>query len=98
MTQNVVTYTVEVTTDNPDGKLIPYLTANVQFELSNKKNVLMVENAALRWFPQKEQIDPKHEEGQVAITGLTNLTKPVKCCGFRKGRYVRTDQGRNRTD
>ena len=31
MTQNVVTYTVEVNTDNSDGKLLPYLTANVNF-------------------------------------------------------------------
>ncbi len=34
MTQNVVTYTIEVITDNSDGRLLPYLTANVQFELS----------------------------------------------------------------
>ena len=33
MTQNVVTYTVVVTTDNSSGKLLPYLTANVQFEV-----------------------------------------------------------------
>ena len=32
MTQNVVTYTVEVVTDNSNGKLLPYLTANVNFE------------------------------------------------------------------
>jgi HlyD family secretion protein len=31
MTQNIVTYTVVVTTDNPDGKLMPYLTAHVEF-------------------------------------------------------------------
>jgi HlyD family secretion protein len=31
MTQNVVTYTVVVVTDNLDGKLLPYLTANLQF-------------------------------------------------------------------
>ena len=31
MTQNVVTYTVVVATDNSDGKLLPYLTANVEF-------------------------------------------------------------------
>src|SRR5579863_8436831 len=31
MNQNVVTYTVEVNTDNPDGRLLPYLTASVQF-------------------------------------------------------------------
>src|SRR5690348_16706214 len=29
MTQNVVTYTVEITTDNKDRALIPYMTANV---------------------------------------------------------------------
>jgi len=31
MVQNVVTYTVVVETDNPGGKLLPYLTANVRF-------------------------------------------------------------------
>lgn len=29
--QRGTTYTVEITTDNPDGKLLPYLTARVQF-------------------------------------------------------------------
>jgi HlyD family secretion protein len=56
MTQNVVTYTVEVTTDNPDGKLLPYLTANVKFVVGESKNVLMVPNAALRWEPKPDQI------------------------------------------
>src|SRR5205823_11154354 len=51
MTQNVVTYTVVVTTRNDDGKLKPYLTANVNFEVSKHENVLLVPNAALRWKP-----------------------------------------------
>jgi HlyD family secretion protein len=59
MTQNVVTYTVEVITDNSSGKLLPYLTANAQFELSRHNNVLLVPNAALRWSPQPEQVAPK---------------------------------------
>ncbi len=59
MTQNVVTYTVEVTTDNSSGRLLPYLTANVEFELSKKSGVLLVPNAALRWSPQVEQVAPK---------------------------------------
>jgi HlyD family secretion protein len=58
MTQNVVTYTVIVTADNPDGKLLPYLTANVQFELKQRPHVLLVPNAALRWKPQTSQTDP----------------------------------------
>jgi HlyD family secretion protein len=59
MTQNVVTYTVEVTTDNSNGKLLPYLTANVKFIVGERHNVLLVPNAALRWTPQPGQIVPK---------------------------------------
>ena len=55
MTQNVVTYTVEITTDNGDGRLLPYLTANIQFQLQKMNNVLQVPNAALRWSPPIEE-------------------------------------------
>jgi HlyD family secretion protein len=51
MTQNVVTYTVEVATDNADGRLLPYLTANMQFETARADNALLVPNQALRWSP-----------------------------------------------
>jgi HlyD family secretion protein len=51
MTQNVVMYTVEVNTENPDNVLLPYLTANVNFTVGNQSNVLLVPNAALRWSP-----------------------------------------------
>ncbi|MFA5110997.1 MAG: efflux RND transporter periplasmic adaptor subunit [Desulfobaccales bacterium] len=56
MTQNVVTYTVEVDTDNSGGKLFPYLTANVTFIVGERKNVLLVPNAALRWTPKVSQV------------------------------------------
>lgn len=58
MTQNVVTYTVEVNTNNDDGKLLPYLTANAKFIIGRRENVLLVPNAALRWSPQPGQIAP----------------------------------------
>lgn len=58
MTQNVVTYTVVVTVDNKDNKLLPYLTANLQFEVARKKDVLLVPNAALRWQPRSDLIHP----------------------------------------
>ena len=51
MSQNVVTYLVEVATDNSDGTLWPYLTANVQFEVNRRENVLTVPNSALRYVP-----------------------------------------------
>lgn len=58
MTQNVVTYTVVVVTDNGNGKLKPYLTANLQFEIEQRPNVLMVPNGALRWKPRLELVSP----------------------------------------
>jgi HlyD family secretion protein len=58
MTQNVVTYLVEVATDNSDRRLRPYLSANVQFEVARRDNVLTVPNAALRWQPKTELIAP----------------------------------------
>lgn len=64
MTQNVVTYTVEVSTENPDQKLLPYLTANVQFETGKRTNVLMVPNAALRWTPKEDYISPAFKQKQ----------------------------------
>jgi HlyD family secretion protein len=56
MTQNVVTYTVVVTTDNSSGRLLPYMTANVKFEVAKRDHVLLVPSAALRWKPQPNQI------------------------------------------
>jgi len=58
MTQNVVTYTVEVDTNNDDGKLLPYLTTNAQFTIGRRQGVLLVPNAALRWSPRPSQIAP----------------------------------------
>jgi HlyD family secretion protein len=61
MTQNVVLYTVVVSAANPYLKLLPYLTADVKFEVENRKNVLLVPNAALRFEPKPEQIVPRAE-------------------------------------
>jgi HlyD family secretion protein len=56
MTQNVVTYTVEVVTDNSDGRLLPYLTANVKFQVNERSRVLLAPNAALRYTPSPDRI------------------------------------------
>ncbi len=69
MTQNVVTYTVEVTTDNRDGLLLPYLTANVKFLVDERHDVLLVPNAALRWEPERGETDPA---GVIAAEGRTS--------------------------
>ena len=84
MVQNVVTYTVVVDTDNPGGKLLPYLTAQTDFLVARRKNVLMVPNAALRWVPLASEILP-----------ATNVPKAVVNKGtiwVTAGRYVRPIQ------
>ncbi|MHB1766401.1 MAG: efflux RND transporter periplasmic adaptor subunit [Phycisphaerae bacterium] len=58
MVQNVVTYTVVVDTNNPGGKLLPYLTAQTDFLVAKRNNVMMVPNAALRWVPLNSEILP----------------------------------------
>ncbi len=63
MTQNVVTYTVEIGTDNSAGRLLPYLTANVKFEVNRREGVLLAPNAALRWTPTLAQVEPASREG-----------------------------------
>src|SRR5262249_58521205 len=46
-------------TDNSDGKLVPYLTANLQFEVSKHTQALLVPNAALRWKPNPALVAPE---------------------------------------
>jgi HlyD family secretion protein len=62
MSQSVVTYTVIVTVDNAGGKLLPFLTARVQFEVEERKGVLLVPNAALRWQPPDRLVAPEARE------------------------------------
>jgi HlyD family secretion protein len=62
MTQNVVTYTVVVATDNSDLRLYPYLTANVSFQVEKRRDVLKIPNGVLRWKPRPEQVAPEHRE------------------------------------
>jgi HlyD family secretion protein len=75
---------VEVDTDNSGGKLFPYLTANVTFIVGERRNVLMVPNAALRWTPRPEQIvgefrgSPKKVKGAEAPAQVNPAAKAGK--------------------
>jgi HlyD family secretion protein len=52
--QNVVTYTVLVSADNSDMRLLPGMTANIQIIVDERQNALKVPNAALRFKPNGE--------------------------------------------
>ncbi|MBR9824475.1 MAG: HlyD family efflux transporter periplasmic adaptor subunit [Alphaproteobacteria bacterium] len=49
--QNVVTYTVVVSADNPRQRLLPGMTANMDIVTGERSDVLTVSNAALRFRP-----------------------------------------------
>jgi HlyD family secretion protein len=100
MTQNVVTYTVEVITDNSNARLLPYLTANVQFEMNRRTGVLMVPKSALRWTPPNiEQVAPdardafaaRREKGRPAASngGAPRDPSPRNTVWVPDGDYVR---------
>jgi HlyD family secretion protein len=62
--QNVVTYTTVIEIDNKDLKLRPGMTANARFITAERKNVLKIPNAAVRFRPP----------AGVIIVGETNAT------------------------
>jgi len=51
MMQNVVTYTVIVTTENADERLLPGMTASVRLVIDERAGALRVPDAALRFRP-----------------------------------------------
>jgi HlyD family secretion protein len=101
MSQNVVTYTVVVAVDNSSGKLLPYLTARLQFEVESRHGVLLVPNAALRWQPRVEEVvpaargeftttlrqrgGPRDERTPASLGG----GKPEAILWVREGKFVR---------
>ena len=53
-TENVVSYTVVVSVNNANGKLLPGMTATIDFMTGSVKNALLVPNAAVRFRPTEE--------------------------------------------
>ena len=113
MTQNVVTYTVEIATDNADGRLLPYLTANVLFQLQKLENALQAPNAALRWNPPVKEgkgqdpaggslwvLDEKENPRRIQVkTGPSDgINTAVESAELREGMQVITGIRMSETD
>lgn len=73
MNQNVVSYVVEIRADNSTGKLLPYLTANVVFEVLRRPQVLTVPSSALHWSPPVDLI-PREEKKANSTEGTGNTS------------------------
>jgi HlyD family secretion protein len=68
--QGVVTYNAVVRIDNKDMILKPGMTANVQFLVSQKENVIVIPNMAMRFRPPDQQDEAqellRQEKGRTA--------------------------------
>lgn len=93
--QNVVTYDVVVRVDNPELKLKPGMTANVSIILDEKKGVLRVPNAALRFRPPESgkaitpQKGPADQKGSAVWVLENDKPKRIKVTsGIGDGNYT----------
>ena len=79
--QNVVTYVVVISAENPDMKLLPGMTATVRVVTDRRANALKAPNAALRFRPPGAPAQgppgPPAGGGQRIGAGLENLAKTL---------------------
>jgi len=74
-TQNVVTYPVLVAAANPDLKLLPGMTASLSFRVDERKQVLRIPNAALRFFPDRQYVREADRELLEGVSGDSDKEK-----------------------
>jgi HlyD family secretion protein len=75
--ENVVNYTVVVSVANPDGRLLPGMTATVDFLTGSASNALIVPNAALRFRPTEEMRAQVRERMQKAGARVAGQKSPA---------------------
>jgi HlyD family secretion protein len=91
--QNVVTYTVLVSADNSDLRLLPGMTANTQIIVDERPDALKVPNAALRFKPDDEESknngEPRSASASIGETvqpeeRLKQLTAALRLTGSQQ--------------
>jgi HlyD family secretion protein len=91
---NVVNYTVVVTLENTDGKLLPGMTARVDFLVKSALNVLKVANAALRYKPSDDVLTQLGAAATPTHPTTTTASSPAARTGAGSGGMrARRDQG-----
>jgi HlyD family secretion protein len=75
---SVITYTVVVSTQNPDLRLLPGMTANVTFQIARRENVAMVPNAALRFRPGNARPERASADAAAETTERGNPQERVR--------------------
>jgi HlyD family secretion protein len=77
VTQNVITYPVIVEVPNPDLKLRPSMTANVQIRVATVHDALRVPNSALRFRPATEEGKPAAGAAAAGKSGTQASSEPA---------------------
>jgi HlyD family secretion protein len=90
-TDNVVNYTVVVSVDNTQGKLLPGMTARANFLTKTADNVLKVANSALRFKPTDAELATL-KAAQTATTA-TSATAPTATTTGTAGAAARAARG-----
>ncbi len=98
--QNVVSYDVVVAVANPQQVLLPGMTAYVNIQAAQRKDVLLLPNAALRFKPQGVKPLPQAGaapgKGTKAAEGPKSLVYVLDAVGQLKALTVRTGITDNR--
>ena len=73
--QNVVNYTVVVNADNSGKLLLPGMTATADFYIDQRKDVLLVPNAALRFQPTEAMLAEAQKQMEEQMANLPDSIK-----------------------
>jgi HlyD family secretion protein len=97
-TQNVVTYPVIVAAPNPDLKLMPGMTASISFQIEDTQEVLRIPNAAMRFYPQREQVRTEDRSILDGADGerMRNPQEDRDSAGTRQSALDKAEARRNR--
>src|SRR5262245_46565167 len=92
---NVTTFEVRASIQNPDGELKANMTANAEIILEERKNVLIVPEAAVVYDKDRKTFldipDPKAEKGKTRIAvklGISNGVKTELIDGLKEGNQL----------
>lgn len=87
MSSNVVTYIVEVDIENPERKLLPYMSANANFIVREEKGCLLVLDSAFDFTPDEKLVDPSAADKM--NQGPRRSKRPEGMEGMPEGRRER---------
>lgn len=96
-TSNVITYTVVVNAPNPHKKLMPGMTANVSFFVTEKNDILLMPSEALNFTPSPEslaQYREIHPDTQLptSVSAEAAHSETQKTIWLKEGNTIRSRQ------